>query len=97
MTIEGALNDLNNLLKADDIPIYYKPSIKSVMETITMEKMPKVGHWEWVQYDSNPNIGNWHCSECRMIISHMPEKTDNTPIYKWCPMCGSRMMQEAKE
>ena len=57
----------------------------------------KVGRWEWNQYDSNPNIGNWHCSECRTIIPHMPENTDNTPIYKWCPMCGSRMMQEVEE
>ena len=52
---------------------------------------PKIGRWEWVQYDSNPNIGNWHCSECRTIIPHMPEETDNTPIYKWCPMCGAKM------
>ena len=55
---------------------------------------PKTGHWEWVQYDSNPNIGNWHCSECRTIIPHMPEETDNTPIYKWCPMCGAKMESE---
>lgn len=54
---------------------------------------PKTGHWEWVQYDSNPNIGNWHCSECRTIIPHMPEETDNTPIYKWCPMCGAKMVE----
>lgn len=52
---------------------------------------PKTGHWEWVQYDSNPNIGNWHCSECRTIIPHMPEETDNIPIYKWCPICGTKM------
>jgi hypothetical protein len=51
----------------------------------------KTGHWEWVQYDSNPNIGNWHCSECRTIIPHMPEETDNTPIYNWCPICGAKM------
>lgn len=54
----------------------------------------KVGRWEYVQYDSNPNIGNWHCSECRTIIPHMPEETDNTPIYKWCPMCGAKMEVE---
>ncbi len=54
---------------------------------------PKTGRWEWVKYDSDPNIGNWHCSECRTIIPHMPEETDNTPIYKWCPMCGARMVE----
>lgn len=58
-----------------------------------LEQEHKMGHWEWVQYDSNPNIGNWHCSECRTIIPHMPEETDNTPIYKWCPMCGCKMQE----
>lgn len=41
MTIGGALSDLNNLLKADDIPFYYKPSIKAVMDTITLEQEPR--------------------------------------------------------
>ena len=58
------------------------------------EQEPKIGHWEYVQYDSNPNIGNWHCSECRTIIPHMPVETDRTPIYKWCPMCGANMEVE---
>ena len=34
MTIQGAMNELINLLKADDIPIYYKGGIKKVIETI---------------------------------------------------------------
>ena len=59
----------------------------------------KSGHWEWVQYDSSPNIGNWRCSECRAIIPHTPKETDNTPIYKLCPMCGAKMVdpQESEE
>ncbi len=36
MTIGGALSELNNLLKADDIPFYYKPSIKAVIDTIEL-------------------------------------------------------------
>lgn len=36
MTIGGALSDLNNLLNADDIPFYYKPAIKAVMNTIAL-------------------------------------------------------------
>ena len=94
MTIGGALSELNNLLKVDDIPFYYKPSIKKVIETIEQDAIElRIGYWEWVQYDSNPNIGNWHCSKCRTIIPHMPEETDNTPIYKWCPMCGAKMSE----
>lgn len=38
MTIGGALSALNDLLNADDIPFYYKPGIKAVMETIQDEK-----------------------------------------------------------
>lgn len=44
MTIDGALSDLNNLLKADDIPCYYKPSIKAVMDTIALEQEPRKGY-----------------------------------------------------
>jgi hypothetical protein len=38
MTIGGALSALNDLLNADDIPFYYKPSIKAVKDTIQCEK-----------------------------------------------------------
>lgn len=41
MTIRGALSDLDNLLKADDIPFYYKPSIKAVMDTIALSSSEK--------------------------------------------------------
>ena len=77
----------------------YKNSHEEMLINSRIKQLPfvtpaeKVGHWEWVQYDSNPNIGNWHCSECRTIIPHMPEETDNTPIYKWCPMCGAKMQE----
>ena len=49
----------------------------------------KMGHWEWVQYDGNPNIGNWHCSECQCIVE------DGKPSYKYCPQCGCRMQEVA--
>lgn len=42
----------------------------------------KQGEWEYVQYDANPNIGNWHCSECRFIT---PQK------FRYCPFCGCKM------
>ena len=58
----------------------------------------KVGHWEWVQYDSNPNIGNWHCSECRSIVIEYvsKEKKGDIPLYKYCPQCGCKI-QEVEE
>ena len=45
MTIGGALSDLNNLLKADNIPVYYKPSIKAVMDTIILDISEKQNKW----------------------------------------------------
>lgn len=38
MTIGGALSDLNDLLNADDIPYFYKPTIKAVIDAIQAEK-----------------------------------------------------------
>jgi hypothetical protein len=51
---------------------------------------PKTGHWEWVQYDANPNIGNWHCSECSCILRG---ETNKGPVRlpKYCPDCGAKM------
>lgn len=38
MTISGALCALNDLLNADDIPFFYKPAIKAVIDVIQAEK-----------------------------------------------------------
>lgn len=46
------------------------------------------GEWEYNQYDGNPNIGNWHCSECRKIVSG---KYNQYPNYNFCPNCGAKM------
>ena len=57
----------------------------------------KTGHWEWVQYDYNPKLGNWHCSECRCIVVECVDKEEKggIPLYKYCPQCGAKM-QEAE-
>lgn len=44
----------------------------------------KVGYWEWLQYDGNPNIGNWHCSECHCI---------GRSYFDYCPACGIKMSE----
>lgn len=53
----------------------------------------KVGRWEWVQYDGNPNIGNWHCSECGSIFIEgtIKKEKDSIPFYKYCPSCGAKL------
>ena len=37
MTIQGAITELQDLLKANDVPLYYKGGIRKVIETISME------------------------------------------------------------
>ena len=56
---------------------------------------PKTGHWEWVQYDYNPKIGNWHCSECRCIVVECvgKEEEGGIPLYKYCPQCGVKIVE----
>jgi len=56
---------------------------------------PKTGHWEWVQYDYNPKIGNWHCTECRCVVVECVDKNEKggIPLYKYCPQCGAKMIE----
>ena len=56
---------------------------------------PKTGHWEWVQYDDNPKLGDWHCSECRCVVVKCVYKNEKggIPLYKYCPQCGRRMIE----
>lgn len=64
-----------------------------------LEQEAKTGHWEWVPYDSNPNIGNWHCSKCRCVVVECVDKNDKggIPWYKYCPQCGIKMESEEKD
>lgn len=61
--------------------------IKNIKAFPPVTPQPKIGHWEYVQYDSNPKIGNYHCSVCRHII--IPFKNQ-----KYCPNCGAKMEGE---
>lgn len=55
---------------------------------------PKMGRWEYIQYDKPP-IGNWHCSECgRIVFLLNSQKSNETPLYDYCPWCGTRMEEE---
>ena len=82
MTIQGALNDLSNLLTSSDIPMYYKPSLKKIKETIELEMQPKMGEWIIID-DCEQFIAK--CSECgRIEDSRMISK------YPYCH-CGAKM------
>jgi hypothetical protein len=64
-----------------------------INEVPSATPQPKTGHWEWVQYDANPNIGNWHCSECSCILRG---EANGGPVRlpKYCPECGTKMQEE---
>ncbi len=93
MTLGGAIADLKNLMNADDIPFYYKPSIKKVIETIEMDAKPIVkGKWVWELADNG--WANSVCSVCGYTINHdiHCHVEDN-----YCSNCGADMRGEENE
>lgn len=72
--------------------------IEGDYDIIKKYEEPKTGHWEWVQYDYNPKLGNWHCSECRNVVVECVSKEEKggIPLYKYCPQCGAKMESEDK-
>lgn len=63
-----------------------------------LEQEQKIGHWEWVQYDYNPKLGNWNCSECHCVVLECADKEaeGGIPLYKYCPQCGAKMKGDDK-
>lgn len=87
MTIGGALSDLDNLLKADDIPCYYKPSIKAVIDTIALDQETKTGHWIEEFVDTEGEV-RFTCSCCG---KYQLFGTD------FCYNCGAKMEEVEDE
>lgn len=78
---EDAVNrhDALNCVTFNEVRYRMVEDIKA-LPSVTPKK--KTGHWEYVQYDGNPNIGNLHCSECNRIAGFE---------YNYCPNCGAKM------
>ena len=64
-----------------------------VKDVPSVTPQQRTGRWEWVQYDYNPKLGNWHCSECRSVVMECVDKNEKSyiPLYKYCPQCGCKM------
>ena len=61
MTIEGAIAELQNLIKADDVPFYYDGVIKKVIETIIDEQPIKCK--EGIHFDHDGVSDYGRCSK----------------------------------
>ena len=80
---------------ADSLIELLPKAIKRINALPPVTPQPRMGRWEWVQYDGNPNIGNWHCSECNRIVCGAITAANPVYAYKYCPDCGAKM-QEVK-
>lgn len=73
--------------------IHESVDVEDIRQLPPVTPAEKVGQWEWEQESFTKNWGNWHCSECREIMTVC--ETDwakiNEPIYKYCPNCGANM------
>ena len=73
MTIQGAIEELQILFNAKNVPIYYKGAIKKVIETIQMDTVPKDFHDKTCEAMAKrhteeiqrlmPKRGEWICHE----------------------------------
>ena len=68
---------------------------RAIKSLPSVTPQPKTGHWEWIQYDYDPKLGDWHCSECRSVVIECVDKNDKggIPLYKYCPQCGTKIQE----
>lgn len=91
---EDAIDRKEALYLIGDYDLSMGQVVKGIHALPPVTPKPKTGHWEWVQYDYDSNIGNWHCSECKNIAVVGVKKNEEggIPIYKYCPNCGAKMV-----
>ena len=79
------LDMLENInAETEGVGFYYEHYVEYIKNLPPVSPQPKEGYWEWNQYDSNPKIGNFHCSLCHII---------GRAYYDYCPGCGAKMSE----
>lgn len=84
----GGNGNYERIIRAEVVGIVTDLCVKQA-PTLDYEPV-RHGYWRFVQYDVNPQVGNWHCSVCNRI-----PLIDAIGFAKYCPNCGARM--DAKE
>ncbi len=93
MTLRGAIQQLRELHGNDDIPIYVKPAISKVIETLEMDAQ-EVRHGMW---EGGEDAGKY-CSVChqRTLSAACMNATFDGIEYRqvitpFCMWCGAKM------
>ena len=91
---QDAIKKVSEILKG--VFVKYEDIAQKAIESLpSVTPQQKTGQWEYVQYDYNPKIGNWQCSECRCVVIECGDKKSkgDIPLYKYCPQCGCRIVE----
>lgn len=81
MTLNGAIKQLHELRSSDDMPIYFKPIIAEVINTLLTDAQ-EVIHGHWINTGSGEE-----CSICGEI------QYGYDSYRNYCPHCGARMYE----
>lgn len=89
MTLKGALNQLQELKDAEDMPMYFKPCLKEIIHTIQTDAQERK-EGEWIDDDeTNEKLDTYlaNCSKC----GYQMDVHNNRGYFNFCPNCGARM------
>jgi hypothetical protein len=91
MTLNGAIKQLHELREAEDMPLYFKPSIAEVINVLLMDAQEVMhGHWNVVKSSIHPYGNDVACSVCGF-------KMGSSFGYGFCPHCGAKMDERMEE
>ena len=65
----------------------------SALRPVSREKVEKVWRGEWIKLSAYRGMEQYKCSKCGQEI-YVPEFMGE-PIYSFCPMCSSAMMDSS--
>ena len=104
MTLEEAIEELERLLSHwDDLENgkrsfrwYSKDAVGlalTALRPVSREEVEKVWRGEWIKLSAYRGMEQYKCSKCGQEI-YVPEFMGE-PIYSFCPMCSSAMMDSS--